>query len=117
LDAHLVYKSVHGIPHVQVTERFATRPFTRVWVNDASAYQRSLTQTAGDGRRFRVTARDLSKVANCNFSSSSLSVLGLPVVSCYRPLRCLMFNVTVVIISTTTQLQSDVDRVVHFRLT
>jgi len=32
----------------------------------------------------------------------------------YRPLRCLIFNVTVVIISTTTQLQSDVDRVVIF---
>jgi len=37
--------------------------------------------------------------------------------ACYRPLRSLMFNVTVLLISTTTQLQSDVDRIVHFRLT
>jgi len=46
-----------------------------VWVNDASAYRRSLTETAGDGRRFRVTAGDFSKVANCNFSTSSLGLL------------------------------------------
>ena len=47
------------------------------------------SQTTGDGRRFRVTACDLSKVANCNFSTSVLSVLGLLVVTD----RCVMFNV------------------------
>jgi len=85
-----------------------------VWVNEASAYRPigALSQTAGDGRRFRDTACDLSKVANCNFSTSVLSLLGLLVVTD----RCVMFNV-VVIISTTTQEQSDVNRIIHFRLT
>jgi len=52
-----------------------------VWVNDASAYRRTLPQTADNGRRFRVTVRDLLKVANYNFSVSVLFVLGLLVVT------------------------------------
>jgi len=39
------------------------------------------SKTAGDGRRFRVTACNLSKVVNCYFSTSVLSVLGLLVVT------------------------------------
>jgi len=39
------------------------------------------SQTAGDGRHFRVTACNLSKVANCSFSTSVLSVLSLLVVT------------------------------------
>jgi len=46
--------------------RWSTQP-TGVWVNDASAYRRSLSQAAGDSRRFPVTACHLSKVASCNF--------------------------------------------------
>jgi len=39
------------------------------------------SQTAGDGRHFRVTACNLSKVSNCSFSTSVLSVLSLLVVT------------------------------------
>jgi len=39
------------------------------------------SKTAGDGQRFRVTACNLSKVADCYFSTSVLSILGLLVVT------------------------------------
>jgi len=39
------------------------------------------SKTAGDVRRFRVTACNLSKVANCYFSTSVLSVLSLLLVT------------------------------------
>jgi len=74
------------------------------------------SQNAGDGRHFRVTACNLSKVANCSFSTSVPGIDGIRPTGRYRPLHCLMFN-TVVIISTTTQVQSDIDRIVHFWLT
>jgi len=49
------------------------------------------SQTTGDGRRFRVTACNMSKVANCNFSTSV--IVRIMPTGRYRPLRCLMFNV------------------------
>ena len=61
-----------------------------VWVNDASVYRPigAHSQTAGDGRRFWVTACNLSKVANCIV----LSVLGLLVVTDRCVVYCLMYS-------------------------
>ena len=62
---------------------------------------------------FRVTACNLSKVTNCNFSTSVLSVLGLLVVTDRCIVLCLMYSRDYFDDYTSTV----IDRVVHFRLT